>query len=79
MYFRPYRHDETYLNAVSAFLDLSMPLIASVIYMMNNLLTLPELGWLLSAVIMIIWVMAVDIVTIIRMIKIIPWRSLSLV
>ena len=40
IYFRPYRHEETKLNAFSAFINLAFPMVASVIYLVNNMMSL---------------------------------------
>lgn len=39
-YFRPYRHDEFLISPISAFLNLSFPIICSFIYLVNNMFTL---------------------------------------
>lgn len=39
-YFRPYRHDETFINPFSAFLNLAFPIICSFVYLINNMFTL---------------------------------------
>lgn len=39
-YFRPYRHDEFLITPISAFLNLSFPIICSFVYLVNNIFTL---------------------------------------
>lgn len=39
-YFRPYKHDETFINPFSAFLNLAFPIICSFVYLINNQFTL---------------------------------------
>lgn len=41
IYFRPYRHEDTKLNAFSAFINLAFPLVASATYLANNIMNLP--------------------------------------
>jgi hypothetical protein len=78
-YYRPYRNDSSSLNACSAFLNLAFPLVASIIYLANNMISLSELGCLLSAVLIMIWLIISEVVTVIRMVKMVPWRDLPLV
>jgi hypothetical protein len=39
--FRPYQHEETKLNAFSAFINLAFPMVASATYLVNNIMNLP--------------------------------------
>ncbi len=41
IYFRPYRHEDTKLNAFSAFINLAFPMVASATYLVNNIMELP--------------------------------------
>lgn len=40
VYFRPYRHEDTKLNAFSAFINLAFPMVASAVYLVNSIMKL---------------------------------------
>jgi small neutral amino acid transporter SnatA (MarC family) len=78
IYLRPYRNDEGKLNAISAFVNLAFPLVASAIYLANSIINMSEFGWIISTIIVFVWLLMTEIIAVVRMVKIIPWKDIPL-
>lgn len=76
---RPYRNDETILNTIGAVVDLSCPCVASVLYLVNSKMDMPEMIWLVSAIIVFVFMLIMEVFTIIRLVKNVAWKQLYLI
>jgi hypothetical protein len=76
---RPYRNDEGMLNTIGAVVDLSCPCVASILYLVNSKMDMPEMIWLVSAIIVFVFMMIMEVLTIVRLVKNVAWKQLYLI
>lgn len=76
---RPYRNDEGILNTLTAIIDLSSPCVASMLYLVNSKMEMGEMVWLISAIVVFLLMMIMEILTIVRLVKNVAWKQLYLI
>ena len=76
---RPYRNDEGMLNTIGAVTDLTCPCVASILYLVNTKMDMPEMIWLISAIVVFVFMLIMEVLTIIRLVKNVAWKQLYLI